>query len=103
MSGQITYNIRIVVNGRILNRVIIDQHYKNKHSGTINDLLILELAKQLDGRNIQLEGENEMYQYFSVEPMFLFDKPYRLVVTICVFDDFLGVINAFRIKRRRYD
>lgn len=103
MSGQITYNVRIAVNGRILNRVTIDQQYKNKHGSTINDLLILELVKQLDGRNIQLEGENEMYQYFTIEPMFLFDKPYRLVVTICVFDDFLGVINAFRINRRSYE
>lgn len=103
MLGRITYDLRIIVNGRVLNRVTIDQHYKHKHSDSINDLLILRLVKQLDGKDIQLEAKTESYEYFTVEPIFLSDKPYRLVFTICMYDNFLGVINAFRINRRNYE
>jgi hypothetical protein len=103
MSGRITYALTITLNGRVFNRVVIDQHYKNKHADTINDLLILKLVKSIDGELIEPDKQNESYQYITVEPLFLSNKPYRLVITICIFDDFLGVVNAYRINRRDYD
>lgn len=34
----------------------------------------------------------------------MYDKsPYRLVLVIYIHDDFLGVVNAFRVKRRKYE
>lgn len=94
------YSLKIRINGRNLNRVVIDQHYKEKHAESINDQLILELIKELDGRTFPIEEEHGEFQYFAVDPVAKDDKPYRLVLLLCISDDYLGVINAFRIDRR---
>ncbi len=44
------YKIHIAVNTILVNRVVIDPHYEQKHSESINDKLILNLIKVLDGR-----------------------------------------------------
>ena len=49
---QREYLLRIEINGRKLNKVIIDSHYEQKHADSMNDVLILELVKTLNGRNI---------------------------------------------------
>jgi hypothetical protein len=36
------------------------------------------------------------------EPIFLDDKPYRLVFVMEKNKNYLGVINAFRIQEKRY-
>ncbi len=94
------YDLRININGRNLNRVIIDQHYKEKYAESVNDQLILDLIQTLDGRTFPIEEVHGEFQYFSVEPVLRDNSPYRLVLLICIFDDYLGVINAFRIDRR---
>jgi hypothetical protein len=38
------YPIDIIVNGRKIIEVVIDPHYEERHSDTINDPLILELV-----------------------------------------------------------
>ena len=77
--------------------MIIDEHYKARHSD-LNDALILELVKQLDGQNFPIEATRGEFQYFRVEPVFLNEKPYRLILLLCLTDDFLGVVNAFRVE-----
>ncbi len=48
------YPLEIKVNGRSLTRVVIEQHYKEKH-GELSDELILELIQVLDGRYFPIE------------------------------------------------
>ena len=100
MSERTEYDFKISINGRVLSHVIIDQHYREKHS-EVDDDLILELVKTLDGGNFIIEDEKDGFEYFTVEPVFHEDKPYRLVLVVCIFDDFLGVVNAFRVRRKK--
>ena len=93
------YHLKLNINGKNLNRVIIDQHYREKHADSINDQLILELVQELNGRTFPIEEEHDDFQYFTVEPVAKDDKSYRLVLLVCISDDYLGVINAFRVKR----
>jgi hypothetical protein len=97
VSRRPEYPLKITINGRNLSRVVIDQHYRLKH-GEMDDQIILELLKTLDGRKFppeRIQGENE---YFTVEPVYRLEKPYRVVLVLCLSDDYLGVINAFRVK-----
>lgn len=90
------YSLKITVNGRQLNRVVIDQHYKENHP-ELNDQLILELVKELNGKTYDAEAVRGDFEYFRVEPLEMNSKPYRLIFLLCIGDDFLGVVNAFRV------
>ncbi|OFZ18861.1 MAG: hypothetical protein A2Z20_02545 [Bdellovibrionales bacterium RBG_16_40_8] len=103
MDTRNEYQLKITINGRKLNRVIIDQHYKTKHSATVDDRKILELVKTLNNEILPIDREEDGYQYFRVEPVIIDKSPHRLVLVIYIHDDFLGVINAFRVKRRKYE
>lgn len=94
------YPLCITINDRKLTRVIIDQHYKEKHVESVNDEIILELVRELDGRTFAIEEERGEFQYFAVEPVGPNNTPFRLVLLICICDDYIGVINAFRVERR---
>ncbi len=54
MFDRNEYSLKLKINNRELNRVIIDQHYQLKHS-EMNDDLILELVKELDEGNLVIE------------------------------------------------
>jgi hypothetical protein len=97
VSKRPEYGIKITINGRKLNQVIIDQHYREQHGESMNDQLILDLVRELDGGNFPIEMTQGEFQYFTVEPVFRSDKPYRIILLLCVTDDYLGVVNAFRI------
>ena len=93
------YPIEIVFNGGKFNTLVIDQHYKENHSESMNDELILELVKSLDGGTFRPDQESETgFQYFTIEPVFHLTKAYRVILVILIGDDFLGVINAFRVN-----
>jgi len=97
------YALTITINHRIIRRVIIDQHYRENHSESVNDELILDLVKVMDGEILDIEIERSGFQYFKVEPIYpgkSQSQPYRLILVICIHDDYLGVINAFRVNRR---
>ena len=94
------YALAVTINGRRLRRVIIDQHYRGKHGAVVNDDLILELVAELNGQTFPVQAQRGDFQYFAVEPIYRERSPYRLVLVICITDDYLGVINAFRVKRR---
>ncbi len=97
MSERPEYPVKITINGRNLNRVVIDQHYRLKHGDSMTDEIILDLVKTLDGKKFppeRIQGENE---YFTVEPVYRLEKPYRVVLVLCLTDDYLGVVNAFRV------
>lgn len=95
MADRIEYRLSLRINGRLLSRVIIDQHYKLKHPN-ISDELILELVKTLNDEDFEIQEKKGSFEYFAVEPVWLDEEPYRLILVLCMDDDYLGVINAFR-------
>lgn len=103
MTVRKEYFLKITINNRNLSRVVIDQHYQLKHP-EMSDDLILELVKSINKEIFEIESETNGFQYFRVEPVMHNDKPYRLVLLLCIHDDLLGVVNAFRIKKgKSYD
>ncbi len=97
---QHEYSIEpITVNGIQISRVVIDEHYKHKHSDHINDHLILKLVAKLDGRKEAPDDIVGKYSYFAtlVE---LNEKQYRLVWLLEEDAIYIGVVNAYRDKRR---
>lgn len=101
MSSRTEYFLSIQINERRLNRIIIDQHYLLNHADSMNDELILELVKTIDGGFYDVDSEDSLFQYFVAEPVFNIKKPYRLVLVIALYDDYLGVVNAFRVNRKK--
>jgi hypothetical protein len=99
MDDRTEYPLEITINNRKLSRVVIDQHYQIKHP-EMNDELIIELVKTQDGAILNVDDEKDGFQYFTVEPVEYMDKPYRLVLLLYIHDDFLGVVNAFRVGRK---
>ncbi len=95
MVNRKEYPLKLLINGKHLSRVLIDQHYKLKHP-EMTDELILKLVKILNNGDFEIEIRKGPYEYFAVEPVYLIRKSYRLVLLLCVGEDFLGVINAFR-------
>ncbi len=89
------YFLSVKFNKRHFSRVVIDAHYEIKHP-EINDDLVLEIIKLLNGAEVDAVGDAHGFQYFAHE-LYYQQKPYRIVLTYCE-QDFLGVINAFRIK-----
>jgi hypothetical protein len=100
MVDRVEYVLPLNINGRSLRRVLIDQHYLLKHAKSIDDQLILELVKKLNHRSFRIQSESGGFQYFAVQPVSHETKHYRLVLVLCIAGDYLGVINAFRIKKR---
>jgi len=48
----------LLINGRLINEIIISSHYEEKHS-YLDDEIILELVKQLDNKRIESEEEKD--------------------------------------------
>jgi hypothetical protein len=46
---------KITINGRNLNRVVIDHHCRLKHGQSMNDEIILDLVKTMDGKKFPPE------------------------------------------------
>ena len=100
MSWRARYPLLVCFNERIFRRVIIDQHYKKKHSDSVNDQLILELVSTLNGQSFTSEAKQDDYDFFKIEPVRWKNKSYRLILTLSRSDDFIGVINAFRVEEK---
>jgi hypothetical protein len=73
--------------------VIIDQHYKISHPEMSYEL-ILELIKNIDS-----ESAGEQFDYYKIEPLYYLGDPYRLIFVLERDEDYLGVMNAFRVRR----
>lgn len=76
---------------------------KENHSESISDDLILNVVKTIDGRFFEVAEELGDFQYFKTEPVYFDDKPYRLIFLLYLYEDSLGVINCFRVPRRKHD
>jgi hypothetical protein len=93
--------VSLVFNGLRIDEVIIDQHYKLKHP-EVSDRVILKLIIQLHNLVLKPSELKNEFLYYMEEPIFLDDKPYRLVFVMEKNKNYLGVINAFRIQEKRY-
>lgn len=91
------YSKSLVINGKSFSTVIIDQHYKIAHP-KITDEIILNLLQIIDGAKLEPDAIRGDFKYFKIDPLYLLEKPYRLIFLLCLGDDYLGVINAFRVK-----
>jgi hypothetical protein len=58
------------------------------------------LVKSIDGETFDIDSIKGSFQYFVAEPVLRQKQPYRLVLLMCIYDDYLGVINAFRVDRK---
>ncbi|MCB0369946.1 MAG: hypothetical protein KDD45_11050, partial [Bdellovibrionales bacterium] len=90
----------IVVNGIKINQVVIDSHYEEKHSDYMNVDLILKLVMQLDGRRELPDTKTDRYAYFATL-IELNDKQYRLIWLLEAHAIYIGIVNAYRDKRRK--
>lgn len=107
---QVMYNIycmrheyaikAIIVNGVEVSKVIIDDHYKEKHSDYMNDRLILKLVQELNGRKELPDDSDGKFSYFATLIEYK-TKKYRLVWLLEDSAIYIGVINAFRDRRRK--
>lgn len=98
-QGRREYWVRLTVNGQKYRRVIIDPHFEKKHGESMNDTLILELMKRLDGKHFPAETVLDSgYKVFVNDPWLLNKTAYRLIWTTHPDKNYIGVINAFRRK-----
>ena len=96
------YLLKVEMNGRIYNRVLIDSHFESKHIGSISDQIIFELVKSLNGRySLPVKVLPTGFEIHVDDPLFLGDKPYRLVWTVHPKENYVGINNAFRTKLHR--
>jgi hypothetical protein len=90
------YIISITVNEILITKVIIDPHYEEKHSESINDEIILNLVKTLDGQNFEPDDEKSPYSYFVTDGIVFNEKAYKLIWLLEDHEIYIGVINAYR-------
>jgi len=98
---RINYTVSLKFGRLLINEVIIDQHYKEKHK-EINDLIILHLVKKINSKKVKIAGTKDNYRYYVAQPVYYKQKPYRLIFTIENGYNYIGVINAFRVKEKKY-
>jgi hypothetical protein len=90
------YPMRLNINGRQLERVVIDPHYEAKHGDSVTDETILALVTQLDGKifgSVDTKGD---FEYFMNDRIELDQNFYKLIWLLQKHGLFIGVINAYR-------
>jgi hypothetical protein len=90
----------MLFNGHKINEVIIDQHYKLKHP-EMSDDLILKLVNELNRESRLHTHANGNFLYYVEDPIFYNGKPYRLIFLMESGYNYIGVVNAFRVKEKK--
>ncbi len=95
-----TFHIQaLTINGKQINQVIVDDHAADKHPDVTDDI-VLDLVRLLDGVEQAPDDTKEPYEYFATL-LTLGAKRYRLVWLLERDQLYIGVITAYRDKRRR--
>jgi len=102
-DGRSVYRFRMTLNERRYRKVVIDSHFKGKHGESVTEEIILEVLKRIDGEVFDPVFKDVEFEYFKVEPIFFDDAPYRLIFLLFVNEYTLGVINCFRVQRRKHE
>jgi len=90
------YAISIKVNDVRVNKVVIDPHFEEKHAESINDEIIIELVKTLDGESFAPVDQSPPFAYFVTDKIDLYGKLYKLVWLLEDDQIYIGVVNAHR-------
>lgn len=91
------YPVKLTVNGRKIERVIIDPHFELKHSD-VSDEVILALVKKLDGGQYEPDDSNDVFEYYVADQLELKGKKYKLIWLLEQNELYIGVVNAYRRK-----
>jgi hypothetical protein len=81
-----------------IRKVIVDEHVR-KHAD-ITDDLILDLVRLLDGTEQAPDDVNGRYEYFA-SLLALKSKQYRLIWILEENQLYIGIITAYRDKRKK--
>ncbi len=90
------YEVSIVVNDVLINKVIIDSHYERKHADSVTDEIILELVKTLDGQEAEPNSTEDPFTYFVNDAIEYKGKTYKLIWLLEDRQIYIGVVNAYR-------
>ena len=90
------YAVNIRVNGRLINKIVIDPHFELKHAKSISDEIIIKLVKRLDGFEYPIDSEDPPFTYFVTDKIELNGKFYKLVWLLEDKQIYIGIVNAYR-------
>lgn len=76
--------------------MVIDPHYETKHRAAVDDRVILQLVKLLDGGLFPVADRKKPFEYFVTDRMSLSNKLYKLVWLLEDHEIYIGVVNAYR-------
>jgi hypothetical protein len=94
--GRKEYKIDLTINDLRIKKLVIDDHYREKHSD-ISDDVIIELVKKLDQGSFRPVDQDEFgFSYFVNDKMALNGKTYKLIWLLKDGELFVGVINCYR-------
>lgn len=88
----------ISINGRNINKVVVDQHVR-KHPD-ITDDMILDLVRTLDGGEFRPDAVSPPFEYYVILE-YLVDKQYRMVWLLEENQIYIGVITVYRDEREK--
>ena len=92
------YRVVMTFQGRSMSRIVIDQHYRDRHHESIDDELILDLVQAQNGAYYFPVSTQGDFEFFKIEPVVWKLKSYRLILLVCQSEDYVGVVNAFRVE-----
>lgn len=87
----------ITVNGRRISKVIVDPHI-DKHEDVTDDV-ILDLVRELDGAEQRPDETKTPFEYY-VSKIEVYGRSYRLVWLLEDNQLYIGIVTAFRERKR---
>ncbi|MES2767527.1 MAG: hypothetical protein V4596_00155 [Bdellovibrionota bacterium] len=90
------YPLFLIINDILITKVLIDPHYEQKHTNSVNDEIILELAKTLSTKEHRHIAVSKNFKYFVDDKIKYKERFYKLIWMLEDNENYLGIINAYR-------
>ena len=90
------YPLFLIINDVLITKVVIDPHYEQKHQKSVNDEIILELAKTLNAKEHRHIAISKTYKYFVNDKVKYRERFYKLIWMLEDNENYLGIINVYR-------